>query len=146
MAEKDYKYTSSELWENFRRNILSTWDSPDNNIYLPVITWHNRFTYDKDNNWHSLYAMAFMDSHNRLEPIVGYGFQKMWTPNDLNDSRIGGGFTLNITARHDYYYIPLPLPLPIFSIEYNWLALQTTYIPCKYNNGNVLFSWLRWQW
>ncbi|EKN6174757.1 phospholipid:lipid A palmitoyltransferase, partial [Yersinia enterocolitica] len=23
--------------------------------------------------------------------------------------------------------------------------LQTTYIPGTYNNGNVLFTWMRWQ-
>nr|WP_304952554.1 hypothetical protein [Xenorhabdus sp. PB62.4] len=26
------------------------------------------------------------------------------------------------------------------------LSFQSTYIPGIYNNGNVLFSWLRWQW
>ncbi|PRH54720.1 hypothetical protein C6P90_15155, partial [Yersinia pestis] len=38
---------------------------------------------------------------------------------------------------------PLPLPLPLISIEYNRLSLQTTYIPGTYNNGNVLFTWIR---
>ncbi|WP_340616014.1 lipid IV(A) palmitoyltransferase PagP [Xenorhabdus entomophaga] len=167
-SEKGYKYTYSALWEKFRNNISLTWNSPDNDIYLPIITWHNRFTYDKektdrynempwgfgygkshydkDNDWHSLYAMAFMDSHNRLEPIIGYGFQKMYIPNGLDSFRVGGGFTFSITARHDYQYIPLPIPLPLFSIEYNRLSFQSTYIPGTYNNGNVLFSWLRWQW
>ncbi|PHM54606.1 lipid IV(A) palmitoyltransferase PagP [Xenorhabdus hominickii] len=168
LSEKDYKYSTPGVWGKLRSNILLAWDSPNNDIYLPVITWHNRFTYDKkktdkynempwgfgygkyrydkDNDWHSLYMMVFMDSHNRLEPIVGYGFQKMWIPDGLDGFRIGGGFTLSVTARHDYNYIPLPLPLPIFSIEYNRLSLQSTYIPGTYNNGNVLFSWLRWQW
>ncbi|OVY79712.1 phospholipid:lipid A palmitoyltransferase, partial [Yersinia pestis subsp. microtus] len=47
------------------------------------------------------------------------------------------------TARYEYHYIPLPLPLPLISIEYNRLSLQTTYIPGTYNNGNVLFTWIR---
>ncbi|ERT10720.1 lipid IV(A) palmitoyltransferase PagP [Photorhabdus temperata] len=160
--------SSDSLWGKFSNNVALTWDAPSNELYLPVITWHNRFTYDEekidkynerpwgfgygkyrydeDNDWHSLYAMAFMDSHNRLEPIVGYGFQKMWIPGDLDGLRMGIGFTLSVTARHEYYYVPIPLPLPLFSIEYNRLSFQGTYIPGTYNNGNVLFAWLRWQW
>lgn len=156
------------LWGKFKRNMSETWHQGDYNYYLPVLTWHNRFTYDRekinrynetpwgfgmgkyrydeDNDWHALYAMAFIDSNNRFEPIVGYGFQKMWTPNGNNDGfRMGAGFTLSITARHEYHYIPMPLPLPLVSIEYGHLALQATYIPGTYNNGNVLFAWLRWQ-
>ncbi|TDB63248.1 lipid IV(A) palmitoyltransferase PagP [Photorhabdus khanii] len=160
--------SSDSLWGKFNNNVALIWDTPSNELYLPVITWHNRHTYDEekinqynehpwgfgygkyrydeDNDWHSLYAMAFMDSHNRLEPIVGYGFQKMWIPGDLDGFRIGIGFTLSVTARHEYYYVPIPLPLPLFSIEYNRLSFQGTYIPGTYNNGNVLFAWLRWQW
>ncbi|MDE9445273.1 hypothetical protein KKJ04_06570 [Xenorhabdus bovienii] len=54
------------------------------------------------------------------------------------------GLTLNVIASNNYYYAPLPLP--IFSIEYNRLSFQSTYIPGTYNSMNVLFGWLRWQW
>lgn len=89
---------SEGLWDKFTRNVSTTWDSDQYDIYIPVLTWHNRFTYDKektdsynenpwgfglgkyrydeDNDWHALYAMAFMDSHNKVEPIAGYAFQK----------------------------------------------------------------------
>ncbi|SUC47438.1 Lipid A palmitoyltransferase PagP precursor [Providencia stuartii] len=70
----------------------------------------------------------------------------MWIPGELDGFKMGAGFTLSVTARDDYYYIPLPLPLPLVSMEYDRLALQATYIPGTYNNGNVLFAWLRWQW
>ncbi|OAT54877.1 lipid IV(A) palmitoyltransferase PagP [Providencia heimbachae] len=156
------------LWDKFTNNVSTTWDSDKYELYIPTFTWHNRFTYDKektdsyneqpwgigfgkyrfdeDNDWHSLYAMVFKDSHNKFEPIVGYGFQKMWVPGDLDGFRMGAGFTLSITARDDYNYIPIPVPLPLVSIEYDRLSLQATYIPGTYNNGNVLFAWLRWQW
>ncbi|VDY33948.1 Lipid A palmitoyltransferase PagP precursor [Morganella morganii] len=52
---------------------------------------------------------------------------------------------LGVTARDDYHYIPIPVPLPLASVEYNRLAIQATYIPGTYNNGNVLFMWARWQ-
>lgn len=158
---------SEGLWDTFKRNVSRTWDSDQYDVYVPFWTWHNRLTYDKektdsynekpwgagfgksyyddDNDWHALYAMAFKDSHNKWEPIVGYGFQKMWTPNGLGGFKAGAGFTLAVTARDDYHYIPIPVPLPLASIEYNRLAIQATYIPGTYNNGNVLFMWARWQ-
>lgn len=155
------------LWDRFTRNVSLTWESEQRDLYIPLNTWHNRRMYDKEktdeynempwgigygsyrydaeNDWHSLYAMAFMDSHNRLQPIVGYGFQKMWIPGDLDGWRFGIGFTLSVTARHEYYYIPMPLPLPLVSIEYKRFSLQSAYVPGTYNNGNVLFTWMRWQ-
>lgn len=168
LASHASQQTNEEsYWGKFKRNVSQTWDSDEYNYYLPVWTWHNRFTYDKektdrynenpwgigigkyrydsDNDWHSLYAMEFMDSNNRVQPIIGYGFQKMWIPGDIDGFRMGAGFTLSITARHEYNYIPMPLPLPLVSIEYGHLAFQATYVPGTYNNGNVLFAWLRWQ-
>ena len=79
------------------------------------------------------------------EPIVGYAYQKNWRPAETDDFRLGLGFTLGVTARQQYNYIPTPLPLPVFSVEYKKAAIQATYIPGVRNNGNVLFCWLRWQ-
>ncbi len=67
-------------------------------MYVPAITWHARFAYDKEKtdkynerpwgqvsasragmregNWHGLYLMAFKDSFNKWEPIGGYGWEK----------------------------------------------------------------------
>ncbi|MDN0124376.1 lipid IV(A) palmitoyltransferase PagP [Yersinia aleksiciae] len=158
---------NNNLWQRLVNNITLAWDSPEQELYIPLNTWHNRRTYDadkiasynerpwgigygkyrydEDNNWHSVYAMVFMDSHNEVEPIIGYGYQKMWIPGKMDGWRFGAGFTASITARHEYLYIPIPLPLPLISIEYNKFSLQTTYIPGTYNNGNVLFTWMRWQ-
>ena len=154
-------------WNRFGDRVAQTWNSPTYDLYVPVWTWHNRLTYDKsktdkynetpwgggigksmhdeDGDWHALYAMGFQDSHNMFEPIIGYGFQKNWRPGENSDWRAGLGFTLGITARQQYNYVPLPLPLPMAGVEYKRLALQAVYIPGTYNNGNVLFCWLRWQ-
>lgn len=154
-------------YQQFGNRVVQTWTSPTWDIYVPFLTWHNRLTYDsnktdkynenpwgfgigksmydEDGDWHSLYAMGFQDSHDMFEPIVGYAFLKNWQPSEGSDWRIGGGFTLGITARQQYNYIPLPLPLPMAGIEYKRLAIQAVYIPGTYNNGNVLFCWLRWQ-
>ncbi|OMK89700.1 phospholipid:lipid A palmitoyltransferase, partial [Yersinia pestis subsp. microtus bv. Caucasica] len=113
------------LWQRLIRNVSLAWNSPHQELYIPVNTWHNRWTYDdekiasynerpwgvgygkyrydEDNNWHSVYAMAFMDSHNRVEPILGYGYQKMWIPGEREGWRFGAGFTASITARYEYH-------------------------------------------
>lgn len=120
---------SEGLWGTFKRNVTNVWQSDQYDLYVPFWTWHNRLTYDKektdkynekpwgagfgksyydeDNDWHSLYAMAFKDSHNKWEPIVGYGFQKMWMPHGQDGFKAGVGFTIGVTARDDYHYIPI---------------------------------------
>jgi palmitoyl transferase len=151
---------------SFESAILDTWHSDKSELYVPLHTWHNRsmyssenikrynenpfglgvgkYRFDSDGNWHALYVMAFMDSHHDVEPIAGYGFQKMWYPG--GDWRLGLGYTVGMTMRQDYSYIPIPLVLPLFSIEKGGVALQSTYMPgTGKNNGNVLFTWLRWQ-
>ncbi len=152
-------------WQAARDEVGSIWASDKYELYLPVNIWHNRsrysaekiatynedpwgigigkYRYDSDGDWHALYAMAFLESHNDIEPIVGYAFQKMWRPG--GDLRLGAGFTAGVTLRADYKYVPIPVLLPLLSLEYGRLAIQTTYIPGGSGNGNVLFTWLRWQ-
>lgn len=136
-------------------------------LYLPFLSWHNRFMYDKEKtdnynempwgggfgvsryneegNWSSLYAMMFKDSHNEWQPIIGYGWEKGWYLDSSRDFRTGLGVTAGITAREDFAnYVPLPIILPLFSASYRRLSVQFTYIPGTYNNGNVLFAWLRY--
>lgn len=155
-------------WDSWTNDVSATWnDSPNKDIYLPVITWHNRLTYDKkktdsynerpwgggygisrydeNGDWHGLYFMAFKDSHNKWEPIGGYGYEKIWQPVQDKNFRLGLGYTAAVTARDDYSYIPVPLVLPLASISYDKLSFQATYIPGTYNNGNVFFAWLRYQ-
>ncbi|MGL5385752.1 MAG: lipid IV(A) palmitoyltransferase PagP [Serratia sp. (in: enterobacteria)] len=155
-------------WGRFTGNVAETWNnSPNKEFYLPAITWHNRWTYDKektdgynerpwgagygisrfdaDGDWHGIYLMAFKDSYNKWEPIGGYAYEKIWRPIAGEDFRLGLGFTASVTARDNWNYIPIPAPLPLASIGYKQLTFQATYIPGTYNNGNVFFAWLRWQ-
>lgn len=156
-----------DLWEKFKDNFSNAWNGPDKNILIPVSTWHNRLAYDKekideynempwgigygnsrydqDGDWHAVYAMVFKDSNYHPQTIFGYAFIKNWEINDNPDFRIGAGFTLSLTQREDYAYIPVPLPLPMAAIEYKKFAVQAAYVPGVKNNGNVLFTWLKWQ-
>ena len=147
-----------------KKRIIQTWDSKGYDFYLPLYTWHNRYMYDsvskynehpwgagfgrsfrdEDGDSHSLYLMGFMDSNNRFQPIGGYAFVKNWPLDEKKDWSVGLGYTLSITARHEYDYIPLPLPLPLISLQYKQVAIQAAYVPGVYNDGNVLFAWFRW--
>lgn len=157
----------NKTYEHFKYSVSDTWNtSKTKDIYVPVLTWHNRLTYDQEHidkynekpwgigvgvskydeygNWNGLYIMEFQDSFNKVEPIGGYGWEKIWRPIDKNqDFRLGLGYTAFITARHNWSYIPIPAALPLASIGYKKVNFQATYIPGTHNNGNVLFGWLR---
>lgn len=158
----------TSTWDNITQSLSDTWHSPTRELYIPVNTWHNRATYDRENidrynerpwgigygisrfdqdgDWHALYVMTFQDSHNIIEPIAGYAYQTYWTLDKDKKWRIGVGFTLSITARHDYDWIPFPAPLPLLSFEYDRFSIQNAYVPgVKRNTGNILFTWLRWR-
>ncbi|HGM5490031.1 TPA: lipid IV(A) palmitoyltransferase PagP [Serratia fonticola] len=157
----------SGWWNSLTSGVEQTWEDPQyHDLYLPFISWHARFMYDKEKtdnynempwgggfgvsrynevgDWSALYAMMFKDSHNEWQPIIGYGWEKGWYLDQNQDFRLGLGVTAGITAREDFgNYIPLPIVLPLFSAGYKQATVQFTYIPGTYNNGNVLFAWLR---
>lgn len=155
-------------WHAWQQDVADTWHAPQHHdLYLPVITWHNRATYDREKtdrynerpwgggygmsrydengDWHGIYVMAFKDSFNKWEPIGGYGYEKIWRPVDGQELKFGLGYTAAVTARDNYNYIPIPLVLPLASVGYQRFAFQATYIPGTHNNGNVFFGWLRFQ-
>lgn len=163
-----FKSTFDEKLNSLSDDFVQTWDEKKNyDFYIPAITWHARFAYDKEKvkkynerpwgagvgvsnidekgNWHGLYVMAFKDSFNKWEPIGGYGFEKTWYPVTNKNFHLGFGYTLGITARDNWKYIPIPVILPLASIGYGPAIFQMTYIPGTYNNGNVYFAWSRIQ-
>lgn len=161
-AEEPVKHSA---WSAVQDSLSQTWQSTNYDLYIPVNAWHNRHYYsaekidsynedpwglgvgkhrfDDDGDWHALYGMAFLDSHNKVEPIVGYGFQKMWRPTD--NFHLGAGYTIGVTMREEMHYIPIPVIAPLLSVEYKQIAVQSAYIPGGKGNGNLLFTWLRWQ-
>lgn len=167
-SEKETTSSETGFWQRAKTNLSTTWNSPQSyDLYVPAITWHNRWAYDKekaesynerpwgagfgvtrldeDGDWHGLYLMAFKDSFNKWEPIGGYGYEKRWQPMTDPDFHLGLGFTAGVTFRDNWNYLPIPVLLPLASVSYQRLSFQATYIPGTYNNGNVFFAWLRWQ-
>ena len=138
------------------------WNEGKLDLYLPLVAWHNTAMYDStseynerpwgfgigmsafdsDGDQHGLFAMGIMDSKYHFQPIVGYSYIANWEL--FKDFSVGAGVAAGITARDNYKYIPFPAALPVVSLQYSNIALQATYIPGTYNNGNALFAWLRW--
>jgi lipid IVA palmitoyltransferase len=141
------------------------WYEGNYDFYFTGFAWHNRYAYDKervlsfnelawgggfgkgfydeDGDWHGLYTLGFSDSHKNLEPVVGYAFLKVAQLH--KNLRIGGGYTLLVTARKDMWKNrPFPGMLPWFSLNYKQASLLATYIPGSFGAGNVLFLMGKW--
>ncbi|MCD0503370.1 lipid IV(A) palmitoyltransferase PagP [Bordetella petrii] len=141
------------------------WTTGSNDLYITGWAWHNRSAYsaskirefneaawgggfgrgiyDEDGDWQGLYGMAFLDSHERVQPIAGYGFLKIGRV--ATNWRLGAGYTIFLTAREDIMsYIPFPGILPLVSAGYRDATLFATYIPGGQGAGNVLFVFGKW--
>ncbi|WP_251864020.1 lipid IV(A) palmitoyltransferase PagP [Achromobacter sp. Marseille-Q4962] len=141
------------------------WSQGGDDLYLTGYAWHNRGAYsadkirsfrefaigggygrsiyDEDGDWQGLYAMAFLDSHSKVEPIAGYGFLKIGQVSE--NFRLGAGYTVFLTARRDImHYVPFPGVLPLVGAGYRNAMLYATYIPGGQGAGNVLFVFGRW--
>lgn len=152
------------FFQRILKRAQTAWTDGSLDIYLPLYAWHNRFMYhtgegskfnenpwgggigsayyDEDGDYHGLFAMGFKDSNKHFQPVLGYAYVKNWEIAD--ELRFGLGVAAGVSARHEMYYIPFPAALPLVSLEYSNFAIQATYIPDRYNHGNVLFTWARW--
>lgn len=89
-AEASFTETIKDGYNTLSNNVVKTWDEPQHyDLYVPAITWHARFAYDKEKtdkynerpwgagggvsrwddkgNWHGIYLMAFKDSFGFVE-------------------------------------------------------------------------------
>jgi lipid IVA palmitoyltransferase len=155
---------SPALLANACEHIENTWAQGDDDLYIPFHAHHMRYAYTQekietfnedswgagygrshyldDGNWEGLYGMAFLDSHNDVEPIVGYAYQWMW--GNQKAFHTGLGYTVFVTSRSDVmHYTPFPAALPVASINYNRMSINSTFVPGGNGNGNILFFWSR---
>ena len=154
----------SDYVANLKQDVSDTWSCGRLAAYVPAYAWHNRLTYDQKHidkynenpwgfglglsrydgiDWHGLYAMGFKDSNDYLETFFGYAYLKNYALDEGQNWRVGIGYTLGITQRHEYHYIPVPVPLPIAAISYKQFSVNAAYVPGVKNDGNVLFVWLK---
>ena len=134
-------------------------------LYFSGYAWHNRYTYsaekirqynelawgggvgkglyDEDGDWQGLYSFAFLESHKRVEPAIGYAFLKVH--HFTENTSVGIGYTFLVTMRPDINHgIPFPGVLPWASVTHKKLTLSATYIPGSRNIGNVLYLVSKW--
>lgn len=92
-----------------------------------------------------LFAFAFLDSHDHIEPVVGYAHQ-WFTPPVLGGLQLGAGIAAGVTARNDIlHYIPVPIAAPVVSLRYRRASIMATVIP-RFGNiasASVVLTWLR---
>lgn len=157
-------WSFNEWYEGWKEDVADTWSCGRLEAYTPFYAWHNRLTYDKEhidkyneeawgfglgkglwkgNEWHGLYAMGFKDSNFYFESMIGYAYQYNWDISESGNWKVGAGYTLGVTQRHEYKYIPVPLVLPVAGLSYKNVAWQAAYVPGIKNDGNVLFTWLK---
>ena len=138
-------------------------DEGDDVLYLSGYAYHDRGTYSKEKiegfnetawgagfgrtlldangNSNSLFALAFLDSHEDVEAQVGYAREWRWRPSP--DTAVGAGFVAMLVSRSDILnHFPFPAILPLASVEVHRVALMASYIPKlggEGGNGNVLY-------
>src|SRR5687768_11178141 len=77
---------------------------------LNETTWGGGFgrtIKDDDGDRHSVYFMAFSESHREPQFNVGYGWQRYWNP--TANVSLGGGYLAFLFSRKDVSnYLPMP--------------------------------------
>lgn len=157
---------SCRHWLSFFKPICQRfhqiWFEGKTDLYISGYAWHNRYTYgrerlhqkkynelawggglgkglfDEKNNWHGLYAFAFLDSHKNVQPVIGYAH--LFVASFTKDVKAGLGYSILITARPDIMHnIPFPGIVPWAGFFIKKLSLKAAYIPGSSTNGNVLY-------
>lgn len=141
---------------------VAAWERGQSEVYLSGYAHHDRRTYDADRiadlnerAWglglarsaedaerhvHSIYVLAFRDSHFKAQIVAGYKWQAYWRPTE--HWRVGGGVTVFLFSRSDIAnHMPVPFALPVVSLGYRSVTLYGTFIPkvsgAAGGNGNV---------
>ncbi|MEG1831797.1 MAG: hypothetical protein RR240_00480 [Burkholderiaceae bacterium] len=122
--------------------IHPAWDYP-NRHNQNGYTWGgglSRSVIDERGNERLIYAIAFSDSHYDIEPFIGYAWLARWPLG--NTGLYGGlGYSVGITMRSDFSWLPVPAPVPLASIGTNDFGLYATYVPIS----NVAFIFAKAQ-
>ncbi|PJD93478.1 MAG: phospholipid:lipid A palmitoyltransferase [Legionella sp.] len=162
---KEYCPEGHSYFKYACQRLHQIWLEGSSDLYLSGYAWHNRMVYppekinkyneqawggglgkgfiDEKNNWHGLYAFAFLDSHKNVEPVAGYAFIKLF--NWSQAIKPGLGYTVLVTGRPDLNKgIPFPGALPLAFFMYKKATLAATYIPGFSDNGNVLYLFAKY--
>lgn len=102
---------------------------------------------DASGNEDLLFAFAFLDSHDHVEPVAGYARQ-WYTRPVLGGLSLGAGFAAGFTARDDVlHYVPVPIVAPVASLRYRRASIMATVIP-RFGgiaSASVVLTWARYE-
>lgn len=114
---------------------------------LNETTWGGGFgrtIKDEDGDRHSVFVMAFSDSHHAAQYNAGYAWQRYWSP--TRNLGIGAGYLAFLFSREDVAnHLPMPALLPCASISYRGIEIIALFVPrvSRDIKGDVLFVYLR---
>lgn len=114
---------------------------------LNETTWGGGFgrtIRDEDGDRHSVFVMAFSDSHRALQVNAGYGWQRYW--NATRNLHLGAGYLAFVFSREDVANrFPVPAVLPCASVQYRGIEVIGLFVPrvSRDIKGDVLFVYLR---
>jgi palmitoyl transferase len=95
-----------------------------------------RSVVDPSGDTHSLYAIAFRDSHYRPQYTTGYLWMTYWSL--AGRLRGGLGYSAFVFSRNDIgSRYPVPAVLPAASLRYQEVEVMGTYVPGFTQGGNV---------
>ncbi len=163
LNELESRSIVSKWWDSTKNNVLKIMNSPQTDVYLPMLAYHDRRTYgaehikelnekalglgvgksltNENGNTEMVFAMAHLDSHGQVEVNVGYGWQKNYKISE--NIKAGVGYAAGVVSREDLYNrIPVPFVFPMGSLTIDKkLSINGVYIPSLggVNNGSVLF-------
>lgn len=166
LSGPSFSQESPGWFQNTTSHLANIWEKGSYEVYVPAYAYHMPFAYSQDKisqynelpwglglgkglinesgNWEGIYGMAFKDSHNVFEYMVGYGWIPMWNIGGNPDWKYGAGGTVFLMSRQDIMnYVPFPGILPAVSLSYKDVSVQAAYIPGGRNIGNVLFAWAK---
>jgi lipid IVA palmitoyltransferase len=149
------------------RRIVDTYERGENGILLSGYAWHLPSTWtperraalnanawggglvktveDPDGDSHSVFVLAFKDSHSHVEWNVGYEHSTYFGPRD--GLQPGIGYTAMIVQRPDLASgVPFPVLLPLASLRYRDATFFATYIPTLnggINHGSTIYMFGR---
>lgn len=104
-----------------------------------------RSVVDANGDTHSLYGLAFRDSHYKTQYTAGYAWTTYWPASKYVD--VGLGYTVFLFSRSDVgHYAPLPLAGLLASVRHGDFELMGTVIPgIGHDSGNIAFLFVRWK-
>lgn len=110
-------------------------------------TWGGGFgrsMKDGDGDRHSVFFVAFDDSHHDPQFIASYGWQRYWSP--TQEVSLGAGYVAFVFSRKDVAnYLPVPALLPCASLRYRRWELIGLFVPriSKDIKGDVFYFFMR---